>query len=593
MDDPRHAEKHPAEPESTPIRESLEAETSSEESATVSNQHSDRGELTTGEPPSEAPDSSPSQPDNPPPYSIYTLWQKRLIVLAASLSAFFSPLTAQIYLPALPVLAKDFNVSSSQINLTVTTYMIFQGVTPMFIGGLADTAGRRPAYLICFVVYIAANIGLAVSKDYASVLVVRCLQSAGSSTTVALNQAVVADIITSAERGQYIGITVIPIVLAPSLGPVLGGVLSQYLGWRSIFWFLCIAAVVTLIPMLLFFPETCRRIVGDGSIRPPAVYRTFWQMFQDSRRQRKAKKNNLERTTSTASRAPAFKFVAPNPLASIMLLFQKDLALLLFYSGIVFAGFYAIATAMPSQLQEKYGFDDVKVGLMYLPMAGGSVAAAFVVGPGINRNYHRHAARLGIPVDKLRQMDLSNFPIERARLQVGLPLLALCISVMLCWGWVMEKRVSVAAPCVLLFLMGFGMIGFINTVNTLLIDLYPHKAGAAVAANNLTRCLLGAAASAVIVPMINAMGSGWAFFVFGALYVACLPALMLLYKKGPKWRAERAAKEKLRSEKKEAKREAETKAAEETEVDGSDVQEQVAGDGVRAEAATVAVGAKP
>lgn len=199
-------------------------------------------------------------------YSVFTTWQKRAMVLAAALTAFFSPLTAQIYLPALTVIANDFDVTSSQINLTITTYMVFQGITPMFIGSLADSGGRRPAYVVCFVIYIAANIGLALAPSYNALLGLRCLQSAGSSTTVALCTAVVADLVTSAERGQYIGFTVVPAVLAPALGPVIGGLLSQYLGWRSIFWFLVITSGATVVLIVLFLPETCRHIVGDGSI---------------------------------------------------------------------------------------------------------------------------------------------------------------------------------------------------------------------------------------------------------------------------------------------------------------------------------------
>jgi hypothetical protein len=72
------------------------------------------------EPPSEAPVISNSEPD----YSIFTTWEKRFIVLGASAAAFFSPLTAQIYLPALNLLAEDFQITSSQVNLTVTTYMV-------------------------------------------------------------------------------------------------------------------------------------------------------------------------------------------------------------------------------------------------------------------------------------------------------------------------------------------------------------------------------------------------------------------------------------------------------------------------------------
>ncbi len=484
------------------------------------------------------------------------------------MSAFFSPLTAQIYLPALTVLAQDFNVSNSQINLTVTTYMIFQGVTPMFIGGLADTAGRRPAFVICFIVYIAANIGLALSPNYAALLVLRCLQSAGSSTTVALCQAVVADIVTSAERGQYIGITVIPIMLAPSLGPVLGGIFSQYLSWRAIFWFLTIASGINLILLALFFPETCRRIVGDGSLRPPPAYRTCWQMIKDWRRRRTERKADrdagLTRTTTNASSRPDFRLSPPDVLGSLVLLFQKELGLLLGYTSIIMAGFYAIATAMPAQLKELYGFSDIVVGLMYLPLAGGSIVAALIMGRAINWNYRRHAKRLGLPVDKTRQTDLTNFPIEKARLEVAMPLIGACTAVILSWGWAIQYKAGVAVQCVLLFLLGVAMIGSQNATNALIIDINPTKAGAVIAANNLTRCLIGAGASAAIAPMIDAMGSGWAFTLIGLLYVVLWPSMMLVMRYGIKWRAEFKEREARRDKRMEERHQKGRNAPEET-----------------------------
>jgi len=502
----------------------------------------------TGEPLAEV----PGDPDLPPIYSIHSTWQKRFIVLLASFSAFFSPVTAQIYLPALPILAKEFNVSNAEINLTVTTYMIFQGITPMFIGGFADTAGRRPAYVICFVVYIAANIGLALSKNYASLLIVRCLQSAGSSTTVALCQAVVADIITSADRGQYIAITAIPVILGPSVGPVLGGVLSQYLGWRWIFWFLAIAASVNLLVMLFWFPETCRRIVGDGSSRAHPIYRTFWHMCEGTYSRRR-RPNILQRTPSSRSRTPALRIRPPNPLSSLKLLGDKELFMLLAYSAVVFAGFYAIVTALPSQLGALYGYNDLQIGLMYLPTAGGSLAAAAIAGPATNYNYRRHAARLGMQVDKARQADLTKFPIERARLEVGLPLLVLSAAVTVAWGWAIEAEAPVAVICVLLFLVGLAIVGFNNSANVLIVDIYPGRAGAAVAANNLTRCLVGAAATAVIVPMIDKMGAGWAFTLIAGLYVLLSPMLWVIMVRGMRWRAEvREKEERKKREKAEA-----------------------------------------
>lgn len=521
------------------------------------------------EPPSEKPvvssstDGDPSQAV-PPPYSTFTTGEKRMIVLAAALAAFFSPLTGQIYFPALNVIAKDFNVTASQINLTVTTYMVFQGITPMFIGGFADTAGRRPAFVLCFVIYILANEGVAVCTKYSELLVLRCFQSAGIAATVALSQAVIADTVTSAERGNYIGITMLPIVLAPSLGPVLGGVLAQYLGWRSIFWFLTILAAVTLILMLFFFPETCRKLVGDGSIRPHPVYRTLWQVITDRRRRRRAERAGdreaLRRIRAATSRKnrPKLKISFGNPLDSLTMLFEPLLGVLLGYSAIVFAGFYAIATVMPSQFERLYGFDDVKIGLMYLPMAGGSVVAALVTGPAINWNYRRHAKKLGMPLTKGAQDDLSNFPVERARIEIGLPLLGLATVVLFAWGWALQYGAPIAVPCVLLFLMGVGMIGYTNASSVLIVDMYPKKAGAATAANNLTRCLLGAAATGAVSPMIDAMGVGWTFMIFGFLYLAGAPLLLVIMKNGIEWRGKIRAKEerkRVKAEEKERERE--------------------------------------
>ncbi|KAK4224111.1 major facilitator superfamily domain-containing protein [Podospora fimiseda] len=504
----------------------------------------------TGEPTSELPELSQSSADqdarSSPPYSIHSAWAKRWIVLAASLSAFFSPLTAQIYLPALTVLAEDFSVSNAKINLTVTTYMIFQGITPMFIGGFADSAGRRPAYTICFVIYIAANIGLALSNSYASLLIVRCLQSAGSAATVALCQAVLADIVTSAERGQYIGFTVLPVVLAPSLGPVIGGLLSQFLGWRWIFWFLAIVAAVHLFLVLLFFPETCRRIVGDGSIRPHPIYRTFWSLIKCRNRSTSLTRTASQQTSASAKRPPVFS-LRPLLVSIQLLTTHLELFLLLFCSGLIFAGFYGLSTALPSQFHTLYpDLTDVEIGLLYLPLAGGSIASAVFCGPALGYNYKRHARKLGLGnIEKTKQIDLTEtkFPIEKARLEVGIPLLVLSTAVMLTWGWAIEYSGGLAVPCVLMFLYGVGMIGFQNTANALTVDIVPGNAGAAVAAGNLTRCLLGAGASAIIVPMIEKMGSGWAYTVFAGLYVAVSPLVWLIMRNGVRWRAEWEKKE--------------------------------------------------
>ncbi|KAH7378073.1 hypothetical protein BKA64DRAFT_536175, partial [Cadophora sp. MPI-SDFR-AT-0126] len=81
-----------------------------------------------------------------------------------------------------------------------------QGIAPSFITDLADRHGRRPMYIFCFVVFTAANLGLSLQNNYIASLILRMLQSATSSETVALANGVVGDIITSSERGMYIAV---------------------------------------------------------------------------------------------------------------------------------------------------------------------------------------------------------------------------------------------------------------------------------------------------------------------------------------------------------------------------------------------------
>ena len=102
----------------------------------------------------------------------------------------------------------------------------------MMIAGFSDKAGRRPAYLICFIIYIIANLALALQNSYIALLLLRMLQSAGSSGTIALANGLVGDLVTSSERGSYIAWASLGSVLGPTLSPILGGLLSQYLGWH-------------------------------------------------------------------------------------------------------------------------------------------------------------------------------------------------------------------------------------------------------------------------------------------------------------------------------------------------------------------------
>lgn len=98
------------------------------------------------------------QAPSAPVYSVFSDRQRKFIIPMVACAGFFSTLSANIYFPALNALARDLKVSNGLINLTLTSYMVFQGLAPTIFGDLADMIGRRPAYILGFIIYIGMKL---------------------------------------------------------------------------------------------------------------------------------------------------------------------------------------------------------------------------------------------------------------------------------------------------------------------------------------------------------------------------------------------------------------------------------------------------
>ena len=425
---------------------------------------------------------------------------------------------------------------------------IFQGLAPAFIGNLSDETGRRLPYIICFVVYIGANIGLALLQNYPTLLVLRMLQSSGSSGTVALANALVSDVVTSADRGTSFGYAQMGVTVGPAFGPIIGGLLNKFLGWRAIFWFLTIFSVSVFLIVLVALPETCRKIVGNGSIPPPG-YSMSVLTYLHLRRQRKA--GTAPQRESTSDFKPR-----PNPLRSIYIIMQKESSVVIFYAGTLFAGLYMVLSSMPSQFGEKYNFNTLQIGLCYIPTGLGSMTASFVVGKALNWNFRRHAKVCGMEITKAKQQDLTNFPIEAARLQVVSPLVYIAAATVVSYGWVMQSHTSLAGPVILLYISSFCMSGSFTGLSTLVVDLNRESSGTATAAMNLVRCWMGAGAVAFVNPVLNAISLGWTSVLVAGVWILISPVMLVILKYGPRWREQARLKGIEKEKEKEAVRQA-------------------------------------
>lgn len=213
--------------------------------------------------------------------------------------------------------------------------MIFQGLAPGIFAAISDSVGRRPTYIICFVIYVASNIGLALTKTYWLLMLLRAIQATGNSATVALGAGVIADIATPNERGGHLGIFGVGPLTGPSLGPIIGGALAQTLGWRAIFWFLAIFGGVFSVLLVLFLPETLRSIVGNGSVRPTNIWQK--RVIEMCMPKKQQNDDDLETRSVVSQRSTLAEKKRTNILESFKIILQKDVALILFIPGIHYA----------------------------------------------------------------------------------------------------------------------------------------------------------------------------------------------------------------------------------------------------------------
>lgn len=497
--------------------------------------------------------SPAAKEENQPAYSVFSKNEKLLIVIICCLTGIVSPLSANIYFPALNVIQSDLHTSTGLINLTVTVYMVFQGLSPSFWGSLADLWGRRPVYLATLFVYMSSCIGLALSPTYWVLLVLRMLQAVGSSSVIAIGAGVVGDIATPAERGSYFGLFSMGQMLGTVSGPLLGGIISQYLSWRWIFWILLIVGGVFFAVIGVLFPETLRSLVGDGSgYANPTPWQWYKKHYCSSKvivQEEKEEAYQDEDDSSTiAEHKTKSKFLqVPNITQPFLFLLEKDVTLALVYNGIHYATYYCYLTSTSSQFSLIYKLSEIQIGLCFLCQGMGCTLGSLVQGKLLDRDFRIVAAasssKQGCDNVTLQDGRVSvDFPIFKARFRSLYLNAGLFQVITLLYGWMLFIRAPLAVVLFLQFIVGFANTSLFNIFQTLMVDLFAERSATITATNNLVRCLLGAVATVVIEPGIQGVGVGCMFTLLGCICVLSNVLVPVLLKMGSTWRSQRLDK---------------------------------------------------
>ena len=191
-----------------------------------------------------------------------------------------SPLAIDIYLPSLPVMASEFNVSSSEVQSTLVLFLFAMGIGQILIGPLADRYGRRPIAIAGILLYIMSSLLAAVAQEFICLQFARVLQGIAACATSIVVFSAVRDSFSSKQGAHYYSYLNGMICVVPALAPTLGGILALQFGWRSTFVFMTLFAIIVLLIVVTRLPET-KPVNTDSS---GALYRwaRFKPVLQDS-----------------------------------------------------------------------------------------------------------------------------------------------------------------------------------------------------------------------------------------------------------------------------------------------------------------------
>lgn len=221
------------------------------------------------------------------------------------------PLAVDMYLPALPELARSLEVDPSRVQLTLSSFFVGVAGGQLLHGPLSDRYGRRPLMLIGLVLYVLASIGCAMSTSILALTVFRFVQALGACAGMVISLAVIRDSVSPQEGAKMISRMMLVLGLAPILAPLIGGQILGWFGWRAIFWVLTAYGAACFMLVLLVLPET-----RPAHSKGPTGILSWLKGFGSVLRHRRFVGFAMTRSCVTAG---MFSYIAGSPFVFIVL----------------------------------------------------------------------------------------------------------------------------------------------------------------------------------------------------------------------------------------------------------------------------------
>lgn len=439
---------------------------------------------------------------------------------------------------ALSDITHDFHTTATIANLSVALYMLAMSVFPLWWSALSESQGRRTVYITAFLAYVAFNVAAAVSTSIGMFIAFRFLSGGTSASVQAVGAGTIADIFRVHERGRAMGIFYLGPLAGPLVAPIIGGALSQGLGWRSTQWFQVIFGAVIFLALLLVLPETHRLVPTVDEAEKEAIERS--QDPEKGELSRSSSAPPLTRLTSRKSVAVTTKkwiivlrrfFLDPLHIATYLRF--PAVALTVAYASIAFGCLYFLNISVEKTFSSPpYNFRVIEVGLLYISNSLGYFVCSIVGGKWVDSIMAREA-RKADRVDSRGKLMYRPEDRLRENAWVG----AMLMPVALLWyGWTANFGVFWVAPIIANFFFGAGSMLIFAAATTMLTEFMPKKASSGVALNNFVRNIFAFLGTFLAEPLINAIGNGWLFTILALIAFIASPIIYFMKKRGSKWR---------------------------------------------------------
>ncbi|CAI6039024.1 Bicyclomycin resistance protein [Paenibacillus sp. JJ-100] len=205
----------------------------------------------------------------------------RMALILGTLSA-FGPLSLDMYLPALPMLADEFGSSTSYAQLSLTACMIGLALGQLLAGPLSDVRGRRIPLIAGLVLYTIASVLCLVSPTMGSFVILRFIQGLAGAAGIVISRAIVRDVYEGPELTRFFSLLMLINGVAPIAAPIIGGQILTYTSWRGVFILLSLIGVLALLAVILGLGETLpMQKRSSGGLKQTLM--TFGRIARDRR----------------------------------------------------------------------------------------------------------------------------------------------------------------------------------------------------------------------------------------------------------------------------------------------------------------------